>query len=158
MKHAMPAGTARVPPRAVIPARSGLRRASTLAVLVLAGCSGSDGLSGGSWWNPIGSRPTSPPPATDVVLPVRAGDPLAAFAARARMGQTETVSAAEGGRPVTARLVRAYNAASGRECRELQFGSSAVPGGAPGATYCNDPAQGWVAARALLRGGAVYRP
>jgi len=115
-----------------------------------------------SWWNPagIGPAPTSPPPATGVVLPVRAADPVAAFAARAQAGQVETVSLPEGGgRVVTARMVRAYNAASGRECREVQFGGGAPPaGGAPGATYCNDPAQGWVAARALLRGGAVYRP
>ena len=113
-----------------------------------------------SWWNPVGlgPAPVSPPPATGVVLPVRAADPLAAFAARAQPGQAETVVTADGGRTVSARMVRAYNAASGRECRELQLGASSVPGGAPGATYCKDPSQGWVAARALLRGGAVYRP
>ncbi len=142
------------PGRSRIPA--GGRAASLLALALLAACAADPGQ--GSWWNPAGlsAAPTSPPPATGVVLPVRAADPLAAFAARAQMGQAETVSS--GGRTVTARLSRVYNAASGRECRELQFGPSSTPGGAPGATYCNDPSQGWVAARALLRGGAVYRP
>ena len=127
-----------------------------LGLPVLAGCA--VGAAEGSWWNPVGlgAARTSPPPATNVVLPVRAADPLAAFAARAQAGQVETVASPNG--LVSARLVRVYNAASGRECRELQFGPSGVVGGAPGATYCNDPAQGWVAARALLRGGAVYRP
>ncbi|MBB5692171.1 hypothetical protein FHS87_000182 [Roseomonas pecuniae] len=127
-----------------------------LAGPMLAGCARSTAES--SWWNPagIGPAPQSPPPATDVVLPARAADPLAAFAARARQGQAESVQLPQG--VVSARMVRAYNAASGRECRELQFGPSGIAGGAPGATYCNDPSQGWVAARALLRGGAVYRP
>jgi hypothetical protein len=127
-------------------------------VLAVAGCA--QGASESSWWNPmgLGPAPTSPPPATGVVLPTRAPDPLGAFAARARLGQQETVTLADGGRVVTARMVRSYNAGSGRECRELQFGPSGVAGGAPGATYCNDPVQGWVAARPLLRGGAVYRP
>ncbi|HEY8611612.1 MAG TPA: hypothetical protein VIL69_10035 [Roseomonas sp.] len=140
---------------------SGLRRtaifALSLALPALAGCA--TGTAEQSWWNPsgLGPAPTSPPPATNVVLPARAADPLAAFAARARTGQAESVMLPSG-RPVSARLVRTYNAASGRECRELQFGPTGVAGGPPGATYCNDPAQGWVAARALLRGGAVYRP
>jgi len=129
-----------------------------LLLLTLVGCAAHT--TEATWWNPagIGPAPVSPPPATGVVLPVRAADPLAAFAARAQPGQVETVATANGAHTVSARLVRAYNAASGRECRELQFGTAAAPGGAPGATYCKDPAQGWVAARALLRGGAVYRP
>lgn len=136
----------------------GPARALLLGLPLLAGCS--TGVTEASWWNPagLGATPTSPPPATNVVLPARAADPLAAFAARAQAGQVETVSSPGGGGLVSARLVRIYNAASGRECRELQFGPSGVAGGSPGATYCNDPAQGWVAARALLRGGAVYRP
>ncbi|MBP0443192.1 hypothetical protein J8J14_00240 [Roseomonas sp. SSH11] len=167
MKQAMPLGPtrARMGARTAEPAhacrRAAPRHAALLAALLalpaLAGCA--KGAAEQSWWNPIGlgPAPTSPPPATNVVLPVRAADPVAAFAARAQAGQVETVSLPGGGRTVTARMVRAYNAASGRECREVQFGA-AVPGGAPGATYCNDPAQGWVAARSLLRGGAVYRP
>ena len=137
--------------------------AGLLALLAgtLAGCAANT--TDPTWWNPagIGPAPVSPPPAVGVILPVRAADPLAAFAARAQPGQAETVTtpgtSTGGARTVSARLVRVYNAASGRECRELQFGV-AGPGGAPGATYCRDPAQGWVAARALLRGGAVYRP
>ncbi|WP_458093918.1 hypothetical protein [Roseomonas sp. WA12] len=162
MKQAMPSGPAGVPPAGpALPAsarvRAGLRCALLLGLPLLAGCS--TGVTETSWWNPVGlgPSPTSPPPATNVVLPARAADLLAAFAARAQAGQVETVPSTEG-RLVSARLVRVYNAASGRECRELQFGPSGVAGGSPGATYCNDPAQGWVAARSLLRGGAVYRP
>jgi hypothetical protein len=139
-------------------AMAALRRLPLLAVLALAGCA--TGATETSWWNPVGlgPAPSSPPPATGVVLPVRAADPVAAFAARAQVGQTETVTQPSSGRTVSARMVRAYNAASGRECREVQFGPTGAPGGPPGATYCNDPSQGWVAARSLLRGGAVYRP
>lgn len=165
MTHAMPSGPATEPsgvsarpvPARTQPRVAARRTALLLAVLSpLAACTADPGQ--GNWWNPIGlaPAPTSPPPATGVVLPVRTADPIAAFAARAQEGQAETVSGSSG--PTTARLTRVYNAASGRECREVQFGSSSVPGGAPGATYCNDPAQGWVAARPLLRGGAVYRP
>ncbi|WP_377081592.1 hypothetical protein [Roseomonas xinghualingensis] len=135
-----------------------LRCLALITALALTGCA-SDATES-SWWNPIGlgPAPSSPPPATGVVLPVRAADPVAAFAARAHMGQTEAVVLPDSGRTVSARMVRTYNAASGRECREVQFGQANTPGGPPGATYCNDPAQGWIAARALLRGGAVYRP
>jgi hypothetical protein len=155
MMQAMPPGPAGArPPGVPLPAATGLRRAVSLSLLLaLAGCGvGMDWLPGST------AAVTSPPPATGVVLPARAADPLAAFAARAQAGQMESVPTADGGRVVPARMVRVYNAASGRECRELQFGPSGVAGGAPGATYCNDPAQGWVAARSLLRGGAVYRP
>ncbi len=91
-------------------------------------------------------------------MPVRPADPVAAFVAQAQPGQAAMVPQPGSGQMTPVRLVRAYNAASGRECREVQFGPAATVGGAPGATYCQDPAQGWVAARALLRGGAVYRP
>lgn len=159
-----PAGTRHPGPAlpASTPGRAGLCRALILLLGLpsLAGCATET--SDGSWWNPtglnLGPAASSPPPATGVVLPARAADPLAAFAARAQAGQAETVSSPDGGGLVSARMVRVYNAASGRECRELQFGPSGVAGGSPGATYCNDPAQGWVAARSLLRGGAVYRP
>ncbi|SHJ05287.1 common-antigen outer membrane protein [Roseomonas rosea] len=162
MKQAMPPGPTGARPLRAFALGAGLRRAAFLAALLalpaLSGCA--SGTAEQSWWNPmgLGPAPTSPPPATNVVVPARPADPLAAFAARAQAGQTETVSVPGSGRVVAARMVRSYNAASGRECRELQFGPSGVAGGAPGATYCNDPTQGWVAARALLRGGAVYRP
>ncbi|TPG58207.1 hypothetical protein EAH89_09295 [Roseomonas nepalensis] len=146
------------PPAPARPARPAARLAPAILLLALAACSTHS--TEATWWNPVGMgpAPVSPPPATGVVLPVRPADPLAAFAARARPGQAETVPLADGGRTVEARLVRTYSAASGRECREVQFGAASAPGGAPGATYCKDPSQGWVAARALLRGGAVYRP
>ncbi|MFC3125388.1 DVU3141 family protein [Pseudoroseomonas globiformis] len=95
----------------------------------------------------------APGPVLAMPRPIPA-DPLAAFAARAQPGQVEDVSPSPGAAPVTVRLVRAYNAASGRECRELSVGYRA----ARPALYCDDPATGWGAARALLRGGAVGRP
>ena len=52
------------------------------------------------------------------------------------------------------RVVRAYNAGSGRECRELAIGGGTA---SRPALYCEGPA-GWEAARPLLRGGAVARP
>ncbi|MCI0756486.1 DVU3141 family protein [Teichococcus vastitatis] len=87
-------------------------------------------------------------------LPARPADPLAAFAARAQPGQVEDVSPQPGAAPVTVRLVRAYQAGSGRECRELTVGYRA----SRPALYCEDPVAGWSVARALLRGGAVGRP
>ena len=133
------------------PARRSTRLA-VLPLLLLAGCTTSQGEQ--TWWNPMGlaTAPSNPPPAGNVVLPVRTADPVAAFAGRARIGQQESVALADSGGLVTARLARVYNAASGRECREVQFSAGA------GAIYCNDPAAGWVAARPLLRGGAVARP
>ncbi|WP_426954487.1 DVU3141 family protein [Muricoccus radiodurans] len=135
-----------------------LRPLVLLGALALGGCA--QGVNDTTWWNPLGlgEAPVSPPPATGVVLPARPADPLAAFAGRAQPGQMETVALPDSGRVVTVQLARTYNAGSGRECRELQFGNASAPGGAPGALYCNDPRQGWVAARPLLRGGAVARP
>lgn len=151
MRHANPtAPTTGSTPRAG--SRAG-RGAAVLLLLALAGCETST--ADRSWYNPIGLAPaaTSPPPATGVVpLPARAADPVAAFAGRAGIGQQESVSLADSGRLVTARVTRSYVAASGRECREVQFDAGA------GAIYCNDPTAGWVAARPLLRGGAVARP
>jgi hypothetical protein len=72
-------------------------------------------------------------------------DPLAIFAASARPGQPGTVQ----GQP--ARLVRVYNAASGRECREVLLGSGATE---RTAVACRTPEGSFVAARPLLRGSA----
>ncbi|WP_206930516.1 DVU3141 family protein [Roseococcus thiosulfatophilus] len=72
-------------------------------------------------------------------------DPLALFAASARPGQPGTVQ----GQP--ARLVRVYNAASGRECREVLLGSGATE---RTAVACRTPEGSFVAARPLLRGSA----
>ena len=145
---------------------SQLPRLVVTALLILGSCAEAE-IAGIKWV--AGGEPNTPggdvgaarpirPVAIAVVLPARAADPLAAFAARAQPGQAEMVAVSDDRQVVSASMVRVYNAASGRECRELQFGNSDVPGGAPAATYCNDPAQGWLAARPLLRGGAVFRP
>lgn len=72
-------------------------------------------------------------------------DPLALFAASARPGQPGSVQ----GQP--ARLVRVYNAASGRECREVLLGSGATE---RTAVACRTQEGSFVAARPLLRGSA----
>ncbi|MBB3896851.1 DVU3141 family protein [Roseococcus suduntuyensis] len=72
-------------------------------------------------------------------------DPLSLFAASARPGQPGTVQ----GQP--ARIVRVYNAASGRECREVLLGSGTTE---RTAVVCRTPEGSFVAARPLLRGSA----
>jgi hypothetical protein len=74
-----------------------------------------------------------------------AADPLALFAASAAPGRTGSVQ----GEP--ARLVRSYNAASGRECREILLGSGASE---RTAVACRTPEGGFASARPLLRGSA----
>lgn len=81
------------------------------------------------------------PPTTSAVP--RAADPLAIFAASASPGSVGTVNGEN------ARLARAYNAASGRECREviLGFGNSERI-----AVACRDPSGSFVSSTPLLRG------
>ena len=73
----------------------------------------------------------------------RAADPLAQFAASATPGSVGTV---QGER---ARLARAYNAASGRECREVILG---LGNGERIAVACRDASGQFVASQPLLRG------
>ncbi|WP_419900824.1 DVU3141 family protein [Roseomonas sp. USHLN139] len=120
-----------------------------VAGLALAGCSSLSGLglSGGSG---------SVPPASDVQPPPpRMTDPLANFAAATPPGSSGLVAPAEGRAPVTVQVVRAYNSAGGRECRELQIGQGVAP---RAAIYCKEPSGAWAAVKPLLRGGAVARP
>ncbi|WP_159999735.1 DVU3141 family protein [Roseomonas sp. 18066] len=119
-----------------------------LAGLALAGCSLAEmGLAGG---------PGSVPPARGVEAPPpRMADPLANFVSRTPPGSSGLVAPAEGQAPVTVQVVRAYNAASGRECRELQVGQGMAP---RAAIYCKEPSGAWAAVKPLLRGGAVARP
>ena len=77
-------------------------------LLVLSGCAGAGRLSLGR----TGVAPATPPTAAAPT------DPLLAFAARAQPGTQESVTLADG-QPASLRLVRAYHAASGRECREI---------------------------------------
>lgn len=154
MVQANPGGRA---PRRT-PRRGAAASAVPLALLLaLAGCASggvATGVSDTTWFNPLGlgAAPTVPPPAEGVTVVVRPADPIAVFVARAQPGQQESLALPGSGTLVTARYARSYNAASGRECREIQLSS----GG--GTVYCRDPAVGWIAARPLLRGGAVFRP
>ncbi|MBX9751788.1 MAG: hypothetical protein K5Q68_19520 [Roseococcus sp.] len=78
-----------------------------------------------------------------VVAVPRGADALANFAATAQPGSVGTVNGER------ARLNRAYNAASGRECREviLGFGNSERS-----AVACRDANGNFVSSQPLLRG------
>ncbi len=88
--------------------------------------------------------------------PVSAAEPmtpLVAFAAAAQPG-SETTLGLPGGGLARVRLLRAYNAASGRECREVLVGS-----GLDERTRLVCGADGqWAEARPLLRGGGLQGP
>ncbi|MDB5413894.1 MAG: hypothetical protein JWR10_2229 [Rubritepida sp.] len=88
------------------------------------------------------SAPYADPAAQISTLP-RAPDALAIFAATATLGQQGSV----GGE--TARVTRAYNAASGRECREILLGYGANE---RSAVACRNDDGSYVSARPLLRG------
>lgn len=101
-------------------------------VLLLAGCAENGGTAG---------------PAVPVVLaPI--SDPVVAFAAGAGPGSQETVTLPSTGQTVQLRLVRAYVAASGNECREVQMGTG---GGSSTRLLCS-AGTGWREARPLIRG------
>ncbi len=89
---------------------------------------------------PVGSAP--PPPVSSL-------DPLSQFALASSPG-TEGSVAVAGGAVERARVVRAYNSASGRQCREIVFGSGM---GERAQLVCGD-ANGFQVAPPLLRGAA----
>jgi len=111
-----------------------------LGVLAVSGCArlGMDG---------PGSRLA--PAATAAV----STDPVVIWAGQAQPGAMQRVTLANG-QVAQVRMVRAYNAASGRECRELLVGSGMVE---RPRLVCAVPG-GWVEARPLLRGGGAARP
>jgi hypothetical protein len=108
------------------------------ALLLLAGC-GAD-------------RQASTLAASPLVAAVQQ-DPLSAFMAGAAPGQAGTVVLADG-RTTQARVVRAYAAASGRECREVILGAGYA---GQASLLCQAEGQ-WVAARPLLLGSGAARP
>lgn len=112
-----------------------------MALLAVAGCArlGGDGLGGGAVAPGVAALPA---------------DPIVAFAGRARPGAQDRVVMADG-QVAQVRLVRAYNAASGRECRELLVGSGMVE---RARLVCATGNGGWAEARPLLRGGGAGRP
>jgi hypothetical protein len=80
-------------------------------------------------------------------------DPLGQFVGAMPPGQAGTVVLADG-RTTQARVVRAYAAASGRECREVILGAGTT---GRASLLCQSEGQ-WVAARPLLLGSGAARP
>ena len=111
--------------------RAALRFTAAAAILLLAGCAG--------------ARDTSGVEASAV--PGAPMDALAAFAARAVPGDQDRVDLPGGGTGMV-RLARAWNAASGRQCREVQLSSGRE---VQSRIYCQDGAR-WVQTRPLLMG------
>jgi len=91
------------------------------------------------------------PAANTVEAPAPITDPVIAFAAASGPGAVETVTLPSTGQVVQLRLVRAYMAASGRECREVQLGSG---GGSSTRLVCG-AGTGWREARPLLRNASA---
>ncbi|MGG5888398.1 DVU3141 family protein [Falsiroseomonas sp. HC035] len=136
--------THRTPALAPHPARPPAARVTLalLGLLVVSGCArmGSEGMAGG-----VSAAPNVAAASTD---------PLVVFASRARPGAQERVVMADG-QSAQVRLVRSYNAASGRECRELMVGSGMIE---RPRLVCATGNGGWAEARPLLRGGGAGRP
>ncbi len=78
--------------------------------------------------------------------PAVTNDPIALFAASSSPGAEGTVVLADTGQAVRVRLMRAYAAASGRECREVAVGPSQAV-----RLICNADGA-WIPARPLLSG------
>jgi hypothetical protein len=115
-----------------------LRPAATMLLMaILTGCAQPPSPNSGSAGAPATAAPMAP-----------SADPVAAFVARAEPGATAEIPG-QG----TARLGRSYNAASGRECREVMLGRGAEE---RALVYCRgEGQQGWSPARSLLRGGTT---
>ncbi len=96
---------------------------------------------------PPAAPPALPPAAVAAPAP---GDALAAFAAGAAPGQEGVVM--ENGVASRARLARVYHAASGRECREVVFGSGPAQ---RARLACRGEDGVFAEARPLLRGGGA---
>lgn len=90
----------------------------------------------------VGSGPIADPAAQVASLP-RGPDALGDFAVAAVPGQAGTVNGE------SARFTRSYNAASGRECREITLGYG---GNERVAVACRRPDGTFAASRPLLRG------
>lgn len=90
----------------------------------------------------VGTGPIADPAAQVASLP-RGADALGNFAASASPGQTGTVNGE------AARFTRSYNAASGRECREITVGYGSNE---RVAVACRRPDGTFVSSRPLLRG------
>lgn len=115
-------------------------RAFVFTLLLLGGCAQIPGTS-------------APMVAAPVPVAAAPMDAVVAFAATARPGAEATVTL-DTGRSARVRLLRAYNAASGRECREVLIGGGIEE---RSRLVCQAGDQ-WADARPLLRGGGMQRP
>jgi hypothetical protein len=88
-------------------------------------------------------------PGAETAAPI--SDPVVAFAARALPGAEDSVVLPSTGQTARLRLVRAYSAASGRECREVQVRT----GGAAQMRLLCSAGSGWREARPLMRDAAA---
>ena len=113
-----------------------------VAALSLSGCADYSGLVSGL------SSPQVPPPVGSAPPPpVSSLDPLSQVALANGAGAEGLIPVA-GGASERARVLRAYTAASGRQCREILFGNGI---GERSQLVCGD-AHGFQMAPALLRG------
>lgn len=131
--------------RCARPLRGGV---ALLGLLWLGACS-SAGSEGGFWR--FGGASTG---ASQAVAVAPSTDPLVVFASQAQPGSSSRIMLADG-TPASVRLVRAYNAASGRQCREVLVGIGSVE---RSRLVCDAGNGGWMEARPLLRGGGAGRP
>lgn len=112
-----------------------------LLALALSGCAGMPSAPGAEAMPAGAAVPVAAAPAP-------AADPLAAFAATAAPGTEGQVPLPGTGRNARARLLRAYHAASGHECREVLIGSGLEE---RTSLVCQQDGT-WAAVRPLLRG------
>ena len=96
--------------------------------------------------NPFGFQDAQP---AAPAVAAAAADPVAAFAATAVPGSEAVAALPESGGNARLRLLRSYNAASGRECREVLIGTGLAE---RSRLLCRHE-EGWAAARPLLSGG-----
>ena len=120
-----------------------------LGLLALAACGCANPFVGG-YDAAQGPAPVAPQmAATDSMA---AADPVAAFAAAAVPGSETVAVLPETGGSARLRLLRSYNAASGRECREVLIGTGIEE---RSRLVCRHESGVWVPARPLLTGGGA---
>lgn len=149
------AGEVRAGAARVRASRRPRRRTVPVAMVLLALAGGGCAEVGGGWLGGAGGGDAG---AAQAGMAVPA-DPVVAFAAQARPGTEGTVTDPATGQAMRVRLVRAYAAASGRECRELALmGFAAAGGGERRRLVCRGEGGAWAEARPLLRSGLVAMP
>ncbi|MCX7932717.1 MAG: hypothetical protein N2588_09255 [Rhodovarius sp.] len=124
-----------------------LRLGAGMVWLLLAGCGPS--LPGSALLSALSSPAVPPPAGSPQAVPAEPTDPVAVFAMSTPAGSSGTVTLPNGATE-PARVLRAYHAASGRECREVLLGSGASE---RTLLYCRDPVEGVRLVPPLLRGG-----